>query len=57
MEERTLKILWSKSGSGSISPRALIPINWLREMGIDENNRELKAIYDKEKEEIVIKKK
>ena len=56
MEERTLKVLWNKSGSGSISPRVLIPIGWLRDMGVNENDLEIKAIYKKKKKKIELSK-
>lgn len=57
MEERILKVLWNKSGSGSISPRVLIPIGWLKDMGVNENNKELKATYNKETKKIEIESK
>lgn len=57
MEERVLKVLWNKSGSGSISPRILIPIRWLRDMGVDENSKELKAVYNEKTKKIEIEKK
>lgn len=54
MEERILKVLWNKSGSGSISPRVLIPIGWLKDMGVNENNKELKATYNEKTKKIEI---
>ena len=57
MEERILKVLWNKSGSGSISPRILIPIGWLRDMGITEESKELKATYNNKTKKIEIEKK
>lgn len=56
MEERTVKVLWNKSGSGSISPRVLIPIGWLRDMGINEKDLELKAVYNEEIKKIELSK-
>lgn len=56
MEERILKILWNKSGSGSVSPRALIPIGWLRDMGVNESDREIKATYNEKTKKIEIEK-
>lgn len=56
MEERTLKVLWNKSGSGSISPRVLIPIGWLRDMGVNESDLEIKAIYNEKTKRIEISK-
>lgn len=40
-EPRQLKITYNKSGSGSITSRISLPITWLRELGIDENNRDV----------------
>ena len=56
MEERVLKVLWNKSGSGSISPRILIPIGWLRDMGVNEEELEIKAIYNNETKKIELSK-
>lgn len=56
MEERILKVLWNRSGSGSISPRVLIPIGWLRDMGISEESKELKATYNEKTKTIEIEK-
>jgi hypothetical protein len=56
MEERILKVLWNKSGSGSISPRLLIPIAWLRDMGVNENDLEIKAVYNEKTKKIELSK-
>lgn len=56
MEERTLKVLWNKSGSGSISPRVLIPIGWLRAMGVSEKDLEIKAVYNEKTKKIELSK-
>jgi len=57
MEDRTLKIIFNKSGSGSITPKMNIPISWLKDMGVTIQEREVIAIYDEDKKEIIIKKK
>lgn len=54
-EERNLKISFTTSGSGSESTRISLPIKWIRELGIDKENREVIAIIDDDK--IIIKKK
>ena len=41
MENRNLKISFNKSGSGSLTPRLSLPIIWVREMGISEEDREV----------------
>lgn len=56
MEERKLKVLFGKSGNGYLTPRITLPISWLNEMGISKDNREVKVVYDKEKQEIKISK-
>jgi len=45
---------FKKSGSGSYTPVVTIPITWLREMGIDKENRSI-VVY-KDGSSIVIKK-
>lgn len=54
MEERELNITFNKSGNGSLSPRISLPIAWIREMGIDPDNRPVKVTF--ENGEIRIKK-
>lgn len=54
MEQRKLKISFNKSGSGSISTSIRLPITWIKEMGIDKDNRDVEVHFDKDK--IIIKK-
>ncbi len=56
MEERILKVLWNKSGSGSISPRISLPMSWIKDMGLSQEKREVNIKYDKEKKQIIIEK-
>lgn len=42
-EPRILNISYAKSKSGSITSRLSVPITWLREMGITEDDREVKV--------------
>lgn len=56
MEERILNVIFNKSGSGSITPKLNIPMSWIRSMGVSKEDREVQAIYDEEKQEIIIKK-
>lgn len=46
----------NKSASGSISVRSVIPAEWARQMGLNENEREILQTFDKEKKVIIIKK-
>lgn len=54
MEERELNISFSKSGSGSYTPRVSLPASWIKEMDIDKENRKVKVTF--ENNEIRIKK-
>lgn len=57
MEERILKILYSKSGAGSTNTRIALPIKDLKDMGVSPENREVLYQYDEENKQIIIKKK
>lgn len=54
MQERELNISFNKSGNGTYTPRISLPIAWIREMGIDQDNRQVKVTF--EDGEIKIKK-
>ncbi len=54
-DTRTLKVLFSKSGSGSTTTKITLPISWIKEMGINEENRDVEVSFDNGK--IVIQKK
>lgn len=56
MEEKNLKIIIGKSGSGSLNPRLPIPVEWFKKMGLSEENREVKAIFNEETGKIEIEK-
>lgn len=49
MENKDLKITFNKGGSGSITPRLSLPAKWIREMGLDQDNREIKARFEEDK--------
>ncbi|VIB43238.1 putative PemI [Clostridioides difficile] len=55
MEKRILKVLLSKSGSGSLSPKISLPATWINEMNITQEEREVEVYF--ENNEIRIKKK
>ena len=57
MEERTLKILFSKSGSGSTNTRISLPIKDLKDLGVNQENREVLYKYDEVNKQIIIRKK
>lgn len=54
IEKRQAKLIVNKSGSGSLTTRATLPISWIKKMGLDENSRDLSLEFDGEK--IIIKK-
>lgn len=49
IERRKLNISLVLSGQGSITGRLILPTSWLKEMGINENDREVKCYFDGEK--------
>lgn len=56
MEKRKLKISFGKSGNGYISPRLSLPISWIKDMGLSQENREVNVKYDETKKQIIIEK-
>ena len=48
-EKRKAKLIINKSGSGSLTTRATLPISWIKEMGLNENERDLILEFDGEK--------
>lgn len=54
MENRWLNITFNKSGSGSISTSIRLPITWIKELGIDAENRKVEVEFNGK--EIIIKK-
>ncbi len=54
MEKRKLNVSFNKSGRGSLTTRVTLPIAWIKEMGIDQENREVEVTF--ENSEIRIKK-
>lgn len=47
----------NKTGNGSSTFRATLPALWVREMGLDEETRDIELSYNKETQEITISKK
>lgn len=58
VEQRTAKVSFNKSGGTAkgkaITNRVTIPTTWIKELGITEDDREIKLIFDNEK--IIIEK-
>ena len=45
-EERKAKIIFNKSGSGSITNRIILPVPWIKKLGITKENREVTIRYE-----------
>lgn len=39
MKEKISKIIFNKNGKGNISPKICLPIQWIKEMNIKENDK------------------
>lgn len=48
-EKRDLKISYNKSGAGNVSARVILPITWVREMGLSQEFPAVIASFDGEK--------
>lgn len=49
-------VTFVKSGSGHLTPRITIPIEWAREMELSENEKEVELTFDSETKELAVKK-
>lgn len=56
MEEAIKKISFNKSGTGGITPKANLPMEWVKDMQISKEDNKILMMYDREKKEITIKK-
>ncbi|WP_158410117.1 AbrB/MazE/SpoVT family DNA-binding domain-containing protein [Fusobacterium animalis] len=57
MEKRILRVSFSKSGSGSISPKLSIPKSFLEKIEVTQENREIEIELNTDTNEIIIRKK
>ena len=53
-EIRNLNIIFSKGGSGSFYTKINLPVKWINEMNITQENKSVKVSFDGEK--IIIEK-
>lgn len=53
-EIRTAKMIVNKAGAGNSTFRVTLPASWIREIGLNEENRKLQLEFDGKK--IIIKK-
>ena len=56
-ETRELNVTFTTSGSGSKTTRLALPITFLREMNVTEDDRVVEVTFDKDDKTITIKKK
>lgn len=56
-ETRDLKMMFSKSGSGTNTPRLAFPMLWINDMGVDLDNRDMEVTYSPRTKKITIRKK
>lgn len=56
MEERKLRVIFSKDGRGATNTKITLPVKWVRNMGVNPEQREVVLQYDEENEQIIIKK-
>lgn len=56
-ETRDLKMMFSKSGSGNITPRISLPMTWVKHMGMDLDERDIEVTYSPRTKKITIRKK
>lgn len=56
IESRGLKVTFSKSGAGNLTPRTTLPKKWCDKLNITPENRDIIIMFDEENEQMVIKK-
>lgn len=54
MEKRKANILFNKNGKGFLTTRITLPVPWVKDMGLSQDDREVVIEYDDNK--ITIKK-
>ncbi|MCC0642375.1 MULTISPECIES: AbrB/MazE/SpoVT family DNA-binding domain-containing protein [unclassified Clostridioides] len=54
--KRKLNMSFSKSGSGSMYTRISLPITWVRDMGLTQEDKTVVVEYDEHNQTITIKK-
>lgn len=48
MEKRIININFNKSGSGSYTPRITLPMVWVKEVGLSQEDRQVEITFDGE---------
>lgn len=54
--KRLLNIMFSKSGSGSISTKIALPKKWIDTLELNEENKSIIAEFKEDTKEIILKK-
>ena len=54
LDERTTRVQFGKNGQGYVTNRITLPVPWVKELGITEDEREVKIILEDDK--IIIEK-
>jgi bifunctional DNA-binding transcriptional regulator/antitoxin component of YhaV-PrlF toxin-antitoxin module len=54
MEKRKANVMFNKNGKGFTTTRITLPVPWIKDMGLNETNKEVIIEYEDEK--ITIKK-
>ena len=53
MEKRVANIIFSKNGNGFQTTKITLPVGWVKELGADQNNKEVIIILNDKKIEIM----
>ena len=56
MEERKLRVIFSRDGRGATNTKITLPVKWVRDMGVNPEKREVVLQYDEKNKEIIIRK-
>lgn len=54
MEKKKKNVIFNKSGSGNLTTKIAVPMSWLTQMGVSQEDKEVEIIFDGET--IIIKK-
>lgn len=53
-KEKKINMTLNRSGNGNITPRLTLPLDWVKDMGVTEDSREVTATYDSKLKKMVI---
>ncbi|MDO4720970.1 MAG: hypothetical protein Q4A78_09950 [Peptostreptococcaceae bacterium] len=55
-KEKVKNISFNKSGTNGVTPKMTLPLKWLEDMGVTEDEREVKLKYSEKNKKITITK-